>query len=63
MKLSAWVFLRTSSILSHSYLKFFLLRTMDSKNLSDLNSLLTIVLQTLLLSPETALEGCGQMPV
>ena len=36
---------------------------MGSKNLSDLKNLLTIVLQTLLLSPEAALEGCGQLPV
>jgi hypothetical protein len=35
---------------------------MGSKNLSDLKNL-KIVLQILLLLPEGALEGCGQMPV
>jgi hypothetical protein len=36
---------------------------LGSKNLPYLKIFLTIVLQTLLLSPETALEGCGQLPV
>jgi hypothetical protein len=36
---------------------------MGNKNLYDLKIFLTIIFQTLPLSPEAALEGCGQMPV
>ena len=36
---------------------------MGNKNLPYLKIFPTIVLQTLLLSPEAALEGCKQLPV